>query len=279
MIPILPLLLVGGGIAALAMAGKKGTGSGGDIEATAQAMLARETDPVKLREFASDIRKQDPVKYGALANQLETKANALAVGGPGAGTPYVPNAPPQASPPPYVPPPQASPLPQASPPFTPSVPGNTGIAGGLGAILGGVASSPLPSFPVPTVPTVPTVPMPTSGGVAAWNPGTLPKLPPIPAAGRQKTPAHRKGQTQLAAWSKAVEGGAYGPSEADGVIGPVTQAATQRFQAWANQFLSARLTLDGLFGPDTYAALDRFTTTAAQGGGGTSGYWAGRPAV
>jgi hypothetical protein len=312
-LPLLPLLLVGGGLAAFAALSSSGsqpaggarggpTPGGGapnkygdvgmpaNLELTVDRELQNENDPAKLRELANAIRDQFP----RAAAYLDTKANALSVNAPGSGIGVVPYGPPgpvpsggggggpsagagvgimDGAPPPVVNMPPVT-ITAAPPPTSPF----GGIAGGLQLPQG---LPPLPNFPIP-IPGVSTSPPAGGGGStpARWSPPTLPALPPIPAAGRQSTPAHKTAQRQLVRWSAAVDGGAYDASQVDGVIGPITQRTTQRFQAWANQYLSARLTLDGLFGPATYAALTKFEQTAtAPSAGGGSAFWAGRPAV
>jgi peptidoglycan hydrolase-like protein with peptidoglycan-binding domain len=141
--------------------------------------------------------------------------------------------------------------------------GYTSMSHGLGGLL------PLGELGTGTDPGSVLVPGSVSLG-AMFDPGTMPKLLAIPAAGKAKTTAHAEGQRGLVAFfaktpvkdptssSRLV----YPSSEVDGMIGPRTQKATWAFQRWANAVMRAGLSEDGLFGPMTYEAIAKALTIA-----------------
>jgi hypothetical protein len=244
-----------------------------ELQTTVLGMLQSGTDISQMRALAGAIQK----KYPYAANLLASKANALAAGGPGAGT-YVgggqagPVGP--AQPQPSSPQPQPSPAQPSGPTPSPwSPPSSPPPAAGA------PPSSNAPPFSMP--PNVPPfsappsfdprtsppqsmpIPLPQVPPSARWPPATFPPLPPRPSTASTRSDDHTRGQRQLAQWAQAVEPGTYTQGDVDGVIGPKTQRVTQRFQSWSNAFLGSNLMLDGLFGPQTYAALQKFVDTAA----------------
>ena len=252
-----------------------------------------ETDVARLRQFAATLA-QYPIAQGAVM----TYANAIAAGGAGAGTPYVPG---------YTPGTPATP----NTGFggggggAPAPAGNTGIFGGLGLGLGGAPSGPTPAAP-------PALPVFSGGGGGApsqQGPGSPPggslgdllgsiglALPGVPAtptpapaggtlgqqvgtalgglggmfgglAGGARKPFPpvvnnvRTAQQALAAWNDRTGSGAdFGKLPISDIDGRVGPR-TRAATAAFQRFSTASgapLAVDSTLGPRTYAALQAF---------------------
>jgi hypothetical protein len=143
-----------------------------------------ETDVARLRQFASTLA-QYPIAQGA----VNTYANALATGMPGAGTPYNPGYTTPATPNTGFGGGGGAPAPNTGFGGAPAgAPGNTGIFGGLGLGLGGAPTGPTPAAPPAANPfSLPPALPPFGGGgggggAPQQGPGSPPAGPAAPPA-------------------------------------------------------------------------------------------------
>lgn len=218
-----------------------------DLEETVTRMLGFESDPIKLFDFAQQLRPQFPIAAGA----LETKAATLNFGPGNVPSPPAPppvnvqpDAPPKPSPqptnlkdPPLVAPQPVQPTPIVQPPAPP------------------------PPAPPPDAP-----PADPGGGFVQFDPGPLPKLPAIPPAGGNKTAAHASVQRALNNFYESNnvldpvtdDNLNFTANDVDGIIGPFTQRALWAFQRFQNQTHGFALAEDGLPGASTNLVLQQF---------------------
>lgn len=210
-----------------------------DLEETVTRMLGFESDPIKLFDFAQQLRPQFPIAAGA----LETKAATLNFG---PGNLPSPPAPPPPGPPP---PPPPGPVKPQTPPFVPVTP-----------VI--VPPAPPPPSPPPAPPAPP--PQPDQPEFVQFDPGPLPRLPAIPPAGGNKTPAHASVQRALNNFYENTnvvdplmngDNFNFTTNDVDGILGPFTQRALWGFQRYQNKTNNFALTEDGLPGAQTNAVL------------------------
>jgi hypothetical protein len=200
--------------------------------------LAHETDPSKLRAFANSLPQPGMEAEKAA---LLTKASAIEVAGAAVATPPV------------------MPTPPIPIPSTGSDAGNAGNVGNppisignIGNILGNLGNL---SVNPPMTSSMP-VGIPSQANDVMF--ADLPKLPPIPSAGKVRTGAHKQFQQAIVNWAQStgLAGETYDTSQIDGIIGPVTQRVSQRYQRWHNRMKpGSHVVEDGLPGAQTMSAL------------------------
>jgi hypothetical protein len=208
-----------------------------DIEAAVERALQFESDPAKLHQAAASLRPQFPIA----ADNLDSRANALAFVPPGQTPPAV-VLPPIPAIPPLISPP-------APPPFLPPVP------------------EPPPSPPA-IEPPAPPPPSPAVASDTVFDPGSPPPFSPLSAAAKSKTSAHQQIQLLLTHFYAAepvldhtgmladsTGQIAYGSDDVDGQWGPRSQQALWSFQRWFNAKRQHILQEDGLPGPASQNAL------------------------
>jgi outer membrane biosynthesis protein TonB len=270
--PILPILMLLGGIGAVALALggssapagvpvlQMGTGKYDKnlplaLEQTVTQMIATDTNAADFAELAAALQQDG---YPIAAAALLTREAQLPPSP--APTPLPPAPPPPVvvpvTPTPVPPPPQPAPAPPAPPP-QPVTP---------------------PPAPQPAPPPAPA-PGPSSTTVTPWSSTQLAasgfmsaaNLPAIPDSYLAESDETQTIQTALNSWAQTV-GYPGTPLTTDGLYGPATQATASAFQSYINETGNPTqgnavntLTVDGLAGPETQEPLLAFGDIASGG--------------